>query len=232
VSHLRANEIEGEAKAEAVRQADPDLSGPRAEQAADTRAMTAVGAGAVTSLDAGGARSLQRMAGNAAFTAAVQRDKDDKGGIDGSSVHSTISSGGQAMDPGLQREMGAAYNTDFSNVQLHTGSDAAQSAADMNANAYTVGNHVVLGAGVDPSSSAGKETVAHEAEANGARVASGGNAEVASAGITAGGAQRQAIQRDVEGGEGTESEDEGGDPLQKQVQRATAEEGMESESED
>jgi hypothetical protein len=251
VSHLRANEIEGESKAtETVKQTQEDLSGPRSDSAADVRAMTAVGAGAVPSLDAAGARSLQRMAGNAAFTTALQR-KEAGDDIDGSSVQSTISGAGKPLDTGMQQKMGAAYGTDFSGVKVHDDAGAQASAASVQARAYTVGNNIVLGSGVDSGSAEGQKTLAHElthvvqqsagpvdgtpaaggvsvsspsdsfeqeAEHNAERVTSGGFADVASAGVSSSGLQRQAeasVQRQGEQ-EGDEVEgDEKGDAVQR-----------------
>lgn len=52
---------------------------------------------------------------------------------------------------------------DFSQVRIHTGKQAAASAQAVNALAYTVGNHIVLGAGTQEAhTSAGKRLLAHE----------------------------------------------------------------------
>jgi outer membrane protein OmpA-like peptidoglycan-associated protein len=52
---------------------------------------------------------------------------------------------------------------DFSNVQLHTNSDANQSAKSINALAYTHSNHIVFGANqYQPSSESGQRLMAHE----------------------------------------------------------------------
>ncbi|MFT4156074.1 DUF4157 domain-containing protein [Parafilimonas sp.] len=52
---------------------------------------------------------------------------------------------------------------DFSNVQLHTNAEANQSAKDINALAYTHGNHIVFGSGrYQPGTESGKRLMAHE----------------------------------------------------------------------
>ncbi len=52
---------------------------------------------------------------------------------------------------------------DFSHVRVHTDSRAAESARAVNALAYTVGDHVVFGAGhYAPGTSAGRSLLAHE----------------------------------------------------------------------
>ena len=52
---------------------------------------------------------------------------------------------------------------DFSQVRIHTGERAAASAQAVNALAYTVGNHIVFGAGThEAQTSAGKRLLAHE----------------------------------------------------------------------
>lgn len=59
--------------------------------------------------------------------------------------------------------MESRFGHDFSEVRVHTDARAAQSAADVEARAYTVGQHVVFGAGeYAPGSSAGRRLVAHE----------------------------------------------------------------------
>ncbi len=52
---------------------------------------------------------------------------------------------------------------DFSHVRVHLDPVAEQSARDLNAKAYTVGHHVVFGAGqYDPKTHEGKKLLAHE----------------------------------------------------------------------
>lgn len=100
---------------------------------------------------------MQRFAGNAAV---VQRLRS--GDEDAESVHRATSGGGQPLDTPTRVQMEQAMGTDFSDVRVHTGSTAADSAKDLGAHAYTVGSDVVLGAGHETSGAAGQRTLAHE----------------------------------------------------------------------
>src|SRR5262245_5826496 len=55
------------------------------------------------------------------------------------------------------------FGTSFGHVRVHTGHDAARSAASLNARAYTFGRDVVFGAGqYSPQTAAGRRLIAHE----------------------------------------------------------------------
>ena len=55
------------------------------------------------------------------------------------------------------------FNRDFSDVRIHTDMHAAQSAQQINALAYTMGNHIVFNQGqYQPTSANGKRLMAHE----------------------------------------------------------------------
>jgi hypothetical protein len=55
------------------------------------------------------------------------------------------------------------FDTDFSHVRVHTGPDAAESARQIGARAYTVGSHIVFGEGeYAPSSNEGRGLLTHE----------------------------------------------------------------------
>lgn len=98
---------------------------------------------------------LQREAGNEAVASMLEEDR--------SPVLDVVGSGGGAPLPAATRQgMEARFGADFSGVRLHTDSAAASSAQSVQAKAYTVGDDVVLGAGVDPGSAAGEKTLAHE----------------------------------------------------------------------
>ena len=79
------------------------------------------------------------------------------------SVDRVLSSPGRPLEPGLQQDMGQRFGHDFSQVRVHTDMAAGRSARDVNANAYTVGNNVVFGAGkYAPNTREGKRLLAHE----------------------------------------------------------------------
>ncbi|HEY5602068.1 MAG TPA: DUF4157 domain-containing protein [Gammaproteobacteria bacterium] len=63
----------------------------------------------------------------------------------------------------LRIDMGQRFGHDFSDVRVHTGAAAEQSAGDVNARAYTVGHNVVFGAGqFAPQTHQGRRLIAHE----------------------------------------------------------------------
>src|SRR5690606_8121318 len=62
-------------------------------------------------------------------------------------VHQTLQSPGQPLDRGTRSFMGSRFGADFGSVRVHTSEQAAASARAVDASAYTVGHHVVFGAG-------------------------------------------------------------------------------------
>ena len=78
-------------------------------------------------------------------------------------VHDVLNSAGRPLDAATRQFMEPRFGHDFSNVRVHTGSQAAESARAVNALAYTVGNNVVFGSGqYAPSTQAGGKLLAHE----------------------------------------------------------------------
>jgi hypothetical protein len=79
------------------------------------------------------------------------------------SVHRALASPGRLLEPAIRQEMEQRFSQDFSRVRVHTGVDADLSADELNAQAYTVGNDVVFGAGrYAPGSQKGQRLLAHE----------------------------------------------------------------------
>jgi hypothetical protein len=75
----------------------------------------------------------------------------------------SINGKGQSMDAGVQSYYENRIGTDFSDVKIHTAKDAADSAKDINAQAYAYGNHIVFGEGkYQPETNEGKHLLAHE----------------------------------------------------------------------
>jgi len=70
---------------------------------------------------------------------------------------------GVALDHDLRDRLEAALGTDLSDVRLHVGLAAERLAADLEAEAFTLGEHVVLGSGVDLESPEGLGVLVHEA---------------------------------------------------------------------
>jgi hypothetical protein len=70
---------------------------------------------------------------------------------------------GQPLDPGTQVYFESTFGFDFSRVKVRTDAAAAQSALAANANAYTIGELIVFGAGqFSPGTSEGVRLLSHE----------------------------------------------------------------------
>ncbi|MCO4294465.1 DUF4157 domain-containing protein [Solitalea sp. MAHUQ-68] len=79
------------------------------------------------------------------------------------SVSNIINANGQALDDQTLNLMQSKLNYDFSKVQIHNNATAQESAAEINANAYTVKNHIVFGKNqYQPNTTTGKQLLAHE----------------------------------------------------------------------
>ena len=79
-------------------------------------------------------------------------------------VSNVLASGsGQSMDAGTRQFMENRFGQDFGQVRIHTGDQAAESAAAIQARAYTSGRDVVFGKGeYQPAQEDGKRLLAHE----------------------------------------------------------------------
>ncbi len=78
-------------------------------------------------------------------------------------VHEVLRSPGQPLDPDARAFMEPRFGHDFSKVRVHSDAKAAESARAVNALAYTVGQHVVVGSqGVSSQTVAGRSLLAHE----------------------------------------------------------------------
>lgn len=79
------------------------------------------------------------------------------------SVEHVLARSGSPLPTSVRKDMEQRFGQDFSQVRMHTGSTAEQSATDVNANAYTVGNNIVFNRGqFSPETSRGKHLLAHE----------------------------------------------------------------------
>ncbi|MCD5352038.1 DUF4157 domain-containing protein [Kineosporia mesophila] len=68
-----------------------------------------------------------------------------------------LRSGGRPLDEATRTDMESRLGADFSDVRIHDNSAARRSAAQIQARAYTSGNHVVIGEGGED-----RHTLAHE----------------------------------------------------------------------
>ncbi|MCW0200287.1 DUF4157 domain-containing protein [Rhodanobacter thiooxydans] len=78
-------------------------------------------------------------------------------------VGQVLGSHGLPLDAGIRGQMEERFGQDFSAVRIHADAEAARSADAVDALAYTVGSHVVFGAGqYAPSTARGRRLMAHE----------------------------------------------------------------------
>ncbi|AFO58107.1 MULTISPECIES: DUF4157 domain-containing protein [unclassified Natrinema] len=79
------------------------------------------------------------------------------------SVRDVISSRGRSLETSIQRAVEDRMGDSLGDVRIHTGPKAAQACDQINARAFTVGNHVAFNAGeYDPESPEGQHVLAHE----------------------------------------------------------------------
>jgi hypothetical protein len=71
--------------------------------------------------------------------------------------------GGQLLDDNVRGSMEQGFGADFSNVRIHTGSQADTLNRSLNARAFTTGNNIFFRSGeYNPGSSSGQQLLAHE----------------------------------------------------------------------
>lgn len=75
----------------------------------------------------------------------------------------TMSTGGDPLSKESRTYFEPRFGYDLGNVRIHSGSDAAQAAKAIDAQAFTVGQHIFFGSGAfDPGSGQGRALLAHE----------------------------------------------------------------------
>ncbi len=80
-----------------------------------------------------------------------------------SSVEEVLRTPGQPLDPATRAALEPKFGHDFSQVRIYANEQAAASANDFDALAYTVGPHIVFGAGqYNPRSPDGQRLLTHE----------------------------------------------------------------------
>jgi hypothetical protein len=169
---MRDHDVETDGPVEAPSHRDDQHEVPSGRDVAH-----GIEAGRPDALGPGGLLHLQRMAGNSGVSALVAQrsaesghaghdhgDEQEGDAHEGRSpVHDVVSSSGRPLDPGVRSSMESTLGHDFSDVQVHNDGAAAASAKSVQAQAYTVGNHVVFGEGrYQPESPEGRRTLAHE----------------------------------------------------------------------
>jgi hypothetical protein len=78
-------------------------------------------------------------------------------------VHSVIGSSGRPLEPGVRETMQSRFGHSFNDVRIHADDRAGESARAVNAQAYTVRNHIVFQPALyEPHTPAGRRLIAHE----------------------------------------------------------------------
>jgi hypothetical protein len=134
-------------------------------QADDARLFKAAAGGRADVVGPSGMGILQRAVGNSAVGAMMRRESGEEAAPEQRSpVHDVVgASSGQALDTDTRTDLEGRLGADFSDVRVHTGDAAHESAKSVGAHAYTVGNNVVFQRDAyDPSSHSGRTTLAHE----------------------------------------------------------------------
>ena len=102
------------------------------------------------------AEEVEKLRRNAAGKAESATDAS-------ASVHGAMRSPGRSLDAATRRFFEPRFGYDFSKVRVHLDATAQQSAQDVSADAFTVGHHIVFGAGLfAPETRAGRQLIAHE----------------------------------------------------------------------
>jgi hypothetical protein len=121
--------------------------GDHDEQEADAVANTMVSEGRIARKISGGGSSSSGIA--------VSRQME--------SQLNHLQGGGQAMPEGLRNMMESGFGQDFSQVRLHTDSEAASMSSSIHAKAFTLGNDIYFNRGqFSPETTEGQRLVAHE----------------------------------------------------------------------
>lgn len=117
-------------------------------------------------LDAAALTHLQQTVGNAAVQRFLaQRSGSGPTELDEETADAINSrrGGGQSLDEGIAAKAGSVMGQDFSQVKVHTDSQADQLSRQLGARAFTTGNDIFFRQGqYDPSSSQGQHLISHE----------------------------------------------------------------------
>ncbi len=113
-----------------------------------------------------GVVGLQRAAGNRAVNKFLLSDNAHSFSNNDavpSVVFEVLRSPGEPLDSTSRAFMESRFDHDFNQVRVHTDLQAAGSARTINAQAYTIGKHIIFGAGrYAPHTTYGKRLLAHE----------------------------------------------------------------------
>lgn len=97
------------------------------------------------------------------LTSGAKKESKDPGHPFAPASLTPLHSSGQPLDPQLRSLMETRFEHDFSQVRIHTDTQAAESAHEMQARAYALKNEIVFGAGqYQPQTPEGQFLLAHE----------------------------------------------------------------------
>jgi hypothetical protein len=85
-----------------------------------------------------------------------------RGQVVPSLVNEVLAAQGEALDAESRSHFSSRFGHDFSRVRVHTDAKAQRSAAAVEAQAYTVGRHIVFSDGLRPTRAADRALLAHE----------------------------------------------------------------------
>lgn len=133
------------------------LAPTRKKDASESAGPEALMHGRTDALTPSAVMHLQKTAGNASVTAALEEQEP-------SLVREVVGSGGGSpLDRDTRGFMESRLGADFSDVRVHTDGKATESARSVQAHAYTVGNDVVFQSDkYAPESDSGQRMLAHE----------------------------------------------------------------------
>lgn len=110
--------------------------------------------------------SVQRKCTECEKEEKMQKKSDSTPQTASPNIESNLSSSkgpGSPLPHNTREQMESSFGIDFSNVRIHTGSNAVQLSKDLNAQAFTRGNDIYFNSGkYDDSSNSGKHLLAHE----------------------------------------------------------------------
>lgn len=129
---------------------------PRADAVESAVLFRAAAAGRADVVGSRGILALQRAVGNSSVRSLAEEER--------SPVLDVVSSGGgQPLEEPVRADMENRLGHNFSDVRVHTGAAAHDSAASVSAHAYTVGSNIVFQRDkYDPGSDSGRTMLAHE----------------------------------------------------------------------
>lgn len=108
-------------------------------------------------------RTTDSDGGNRAQTTRAERTRSSTRDDASRSVQHALGETGRRLPPGLAGRLGARFGHDFGSVRVHDGPRADRSARDLDARAYTVGDHVVFAGGqYAPETPGGLRLLTHE----------------------------------------------------------------------